>query len=36
MVCIYMVIKGIIDKNIQNRLHRLKPKGTPLVLTPSL
>ena len=24
------------DKNHKNRLHRLKPKGTPPVLTPSL
>ncbi|MDD6500050.1 MAG: hypothetical protein PUF44_08125 [Bacteroidales bacterium] len=25
-----------LDKNIQNRLPRLKPKGTPQVLTPSI
>ena len=27
---------GVFDKNIQNRLLRLKPKGLPPVLTPSL
>ncbi len=29
-------LKTVLDKNHKNRLLRLKPKGTPQVLMPSL
>ena len=34
---IYLLVELIVefDKNHKNRLHRLKPKGTPPGLTPS-